>query len=68
MAKKRKRVRQLVPRLGPPVNLRPAGAHDDKRKRTRAEEMKAALQEAAFEHSGRARSPRLVQVAPTPGR
>ena len=37
-----------VPRLGPPVNLRPAGAHTDKRRKTRAEE-KAALRKAAFD-------------------
>ncbi len=37
-----------VPRLGPPTNLRPAGAHTDKRKRSRAEE-KAALRKAAFD-------------------
>jgi hypothetical protein len=38
----------LVPRLGPPENLRPAGTHRDKRRKTRAEE-KAALRRAAFE-------------------
>jgi hypothetical protein len=57
VAKKRKPV-AIVPRLGPPVNLRPAGTHEDKRKRTRAEETKAALREAAFD----------VQVGPTPRR
>jgi hypothetical protein len=28
MAKKKRRKMKLVPRLGPPTNLRPAGAHD----------------------------------------
>jgi hypothetical protein len=37
-----KRKKPLVPRLGPPVNLRPAGVHDDARRPTRSE-MKAAL-------------------------
>jgi hypothetical protein len=39
-----------VPRLGPPTNLRPAGAHVDKRRESR-QELKAALKklEAAFE-------------------
>ena len=27
--KKRRKSPKLVPRLGPPTNLRPAGAHDD---------------------------------------
>lgn len=40
-----------VPRLGPPTNLRPAGAHKDERRKTRAEE-KAALRKAAFDVSG----------------
>jgi len=31
-----------VPRLGPPTNLRPGGAHTDKRRKSRAQE-KAAL-------------------------
>jgi hypothetical protein len=45
MAKRRKKkpAVPLVPRLGPPENLRPAGAHKDKRRRSRAEE-KAELQ------------------------
>lgn len=51
MAKKRKR-KALVPRLGPPTNLRPAGAHKDKRAKTRTEIERAALaDEAAFERS-----------------
>jgi hypothetical protein len=44
MSKKRKRT-PLVPRLGPPTNLRPAGAHKDKRARTRTEIERAALAE-----------------------
>jgi hypothetical protein len=28
MAKKKRRKMKLVPRLGPPTNLRPAGAHE----------------------------------------
>ena len=46
MAKKRKR-KTAVPRLGPPVNLRPAGAHKDKRKKTRLELKREALTEQA---------------------
>ena len=37
-----------VPRLGPPVNLRPAGAHTDRR-RTKRSADKAALNKAAFD-------------------
>ena len=44
MAKKRKR-KTAVPRLGPPTNLRPAGTHKDKRKKTRSEDRRAALDE-----------------------
>ncbi len=33
--KPKKRKPKTVPRLGPPENLRPAGAHADKRKRLR---------------------------------
>ena len=47
MAKRRKRLAALVPRLGPPVNLRPGGAHGDKRKKTRGELITAALREEA---------------------
>jgi hypothetical protein len=46
MAKKRKR-KTAVPRLGPPVNLRPAGTHKDKRKKTRLEQKRDALTEQA---------------------
>jgi hypothetical protein len=50
MPKKRKRKKSVVPRLGPPTNLRPAGAHKDKRKKARTELERAALaDEAAFE-------------------
>ncbi|MDQ2907948.1 MAG: hypothetical protein M3R44_01190, partial [Candidatus Eremiobacteraeota bacterium] len=54
MQKRRKRPLPVdVPRLGPPTNLRPAGAHADKRRKSRAEE-KAALRQAAFDlHVGR---------------
>src|SRR5271165_6326776 len=45
MAKKRKTKRKVVPRLGPPVNLRPAGAHKEKRRRTRSAEKRAVLME-----------------------
>jgi hypothetical protein len=52
MAKRRKPLANppvpVVPRLGPPENLRPAGTHADKRRRPRAEE-KAALSKAAFD-------------------
>ena len=44
MAKKRKR-KTAVPRLGPPVNLRPAGSHKDKRKKTRLDQKREALLE-----------------------
>jgi hypothetical protein len=45
--KKRKTAPAIVPRMGPPVNLRPAGAHDDKRRPVRAAERRAALAEEA---------------------
>ncbi len=45
MAKKPKRKRKLVPRLGPPLNLRPAGAHKEKRRKPRSEEKRTALME-----------------------
>jgi hypothetical protein len=46
MAKRRKKA-PLVPRLGPPENLRPAGAHADKRRKTRGETTRTALREEA---------------------
>jgi len=43
MAKKRRRkLRAIVPRLGPPTNLRPAGAHESPKHYNR-NKMKAAL-------------------------
>ena len=45
MAKKPKSKPKLVPRLGPPVNLRPGGAHKEKRRKARAEEKRAVLME-----------------------
>jgi len=49
-SKKAKRSVALVPRKGPPTNLRPAGVHDEKRRKTRSETEKAALEdEAAFD-------------------
>ena len=55
MAKKRRRRRvALVPRLGPPQNLRPAGAHETLRRYDRTRE-KAALRreaESGFPFSG----------------
>jgi hypothetical protein len=46
MAKKTKR-RRLVPRLGPPVNVRPGGAHGDLRHKPRGEAKRAAIREEA---------------------
>ncbi len=43
---KRKKV-PLLPRLGPPENLRPAGTHRDKRRKTRGETTRTALREEA---------------------
>ena len=40
--KRRKKPPQLVPRLGPPTNLRPAGAHESV-KRYNRKKLKAAL-------------------------
>ena len=42
MANKKRRKRLLVPRLGPAVNLRPAGAHESKKLYDR-KRIKAAL-------------------------
>ncbi|MFI5234026.1 MAG: hypothetical protein ACHQSE_16145 [Gemmatimonadales bacterium] len=55
MAKKRKRHREpnLVPRLGPATNLRPAGAHEDKKHYDR-KKIKAVLRrepEDGFDNS-----------------
>jgi len=50
--KKQRKKPALIPRLGPPTNLRPGGAHGDKREKTRAEQKEAALRdEVAFELS-----------------
>ena len=46
MAKKKRRKTGLVPRLGPPENLRPAGAHESL-KRYNRRRMKAALRREA---------------------
>ena len=51
---------RIVPRQGPPVNLRPGGAHKDRRRTTRAE-MKAALRRAAFERP-RGRAAAIVVI------
>jgi len=45
VAKKRKP--KLVPRLGPATNVRPAGAHQDKRRKALEAAGKAALLEEA---------------------
>ena len=44
--KKRLRLLEITPRLGPPVNLRPAGAHESN-KRYNRKRMKAALRREA---------------------
>lgn len=46
MAKRKRRKPNLVPRLGPPTNLRPAGAHESLRRYNRRR-MKAALRREA---------------------
>jgi hypothetical protein len=45
-----KKRRAIVPRMGPPTNLRPAGIHQSEWHKTRAESKKAALKDesAAF--------------------
>lgn len=57
MNKKRRRKAQLVPRLGPPQNLRPAGAHESKKHYNRKRQ-KAAL--ARYEDGFFVSSPRGV--------
>ncbi|HET6896019.1 MAG TPA: hypothetical protein VFH72_11615 [Candidatus Baltobacteraceae bacterium] len=42
MNRKKRRKAKLVPRLGPPQNLRPAGAHESKKRYDRKRQ-KAAL-------------------------
>jgi hypothetical protein len=46
MAKKRRRKIALMPRLGPPTNLRPAGAHDTLKRYNRKRIKAALLREA----------------------
>jgi hypothetical protein len=45
VAKKAKSKVKLVPRMGPPVNLRPGGAQKGKRRKPRAEEKRVVLME-----------------------
>ena len=54
MAKKRWRKAALMPRLGPPTNLRPAGAHETLKRYNRKRTKAALLREAqsGFEFSG----------------
>jgi hypothetical protein len=54
MPKKKRRKRRLVPRLGPPVNLRPAGAHETLKRYDRKRQ-KAALRKELGEPSDRER-------------
>ena len=44
MSKKPKREAPIIPRQGPPTNLRPAGAHKDARYLPRSEAERAALE------------------------
>ena len=46
MTKKRRRKVQLMPRLGPATNLRPAGAHESARRYNRKRNKAALLREA----------------------
>jgi hypothetical protein len=44
MAKRAKKKRRAsVPPMGPPRNLRPAGVHEEKGRKTRADQKRAAL-------------------------
>jgi len=58
MKKRKKKARRkmpLVPRRGPPSNLRPAGAHADKRRHKRSDvkdALRAAIDEAEVELPG----------------
>jgi hypothetical protein len=45
--KKKKSTDVVIPRLGPPENLRPGGAHKDKAARTRAETRRRAIEAAS---------------------
>jgi hypothetical protein len=46
MSKTVKRAR-IVPRLGPPTNLRPGGAHKNRAKKSRSEDRRRAMREWA---------------------
>jgi len=61
MANKRKHHREpnLVPRLGPATNLRPAGAHEDKKHYDR-KKIKAVLRREAEDGFGNSRAERPV--------
>jgi hypothetical protein len=56
--KKRKTAPAIVPRMGPPTNLRPAGAHDDKRRPARAAERRAAFDDEESDGQAEAASRR----------
>jgi len=49
MAKKKRRKMKRVPRLGPPVNLRPAGAHETLKRYDRKRQKAALRREAGDE-------------------
>jgi hypothetical protein len=49
MAKKKRRKMKLVPRLGPPTNLRPAGAHDTLTRYNRKRKKRELRDEVASE-------------------
>jgi hypothetical protein len=53
--KKKKPKKKIVPRLGPPTNLRPAGAHEDKaaykRRKSELEEREAETEGVEIERA-----------------
>lgn len=51
MAKKRRRKAVLMPRLGPPTNLRPAGAHETLKRYNRKRHKAALLRQGGLDHS-----------------
>ena len=51
MTKKRRRKAALMPRLGPPSNLRPAGAHETLTKYNRKRHKAALRRDAGYEPS-----------------
>jgi hypothetical protein len=52
MAKRAKKKRRaVVPPMGPATNLRPAGVHEDKGRKTRADLKRAALLEEEPDYS-----------------